>query len=74
MEKPVLSQEIKSPQNKVDVYVLNFSIAKTFHQFHVAHSFSFNCLHTFIRMSPVHSTFSFYDTNARTHFLNISNV
>ena len=48
MEKPVLSQEIKSPQNKVDVYVLNFSIAKTFHQFHVAHSFSFNCLHTFI--------------------------
>ena len=48
MEKPVLSQEIKSPQNKVDVYVLNFSIAKTFHQFHVAHSFSFNCFNTFI--------------------------
>ena len=73
-EKPALSQEIKSPGNEVDVHVFNFSIAKTFHQFHVAHSFSFNCFNTFIWMSPVHSTFSFYDANARAHLFNISNV
>ena len=30
-EKPALSQEIKSPGNKVDVHTCNFSIAKTFH-------------------------------------------
>ena len=30
-EKPALSQEIKSPGNKVDVHVFNFAIAKTFH-------------------------------------------
>ena len=32
-EKPALSQEIKSPENEVDVHIFNFSIAKTFHQF-----------------------------------------
>ena len=70
-EKPALSQEIKSPGN---VHICNFSIGKTFHQFHVAHSFSFNCFNTFIWMLPVHSTFSFYDTNARTHLFNMCNV
>ena len=47
-EKPALSQDIKSPGNKVDFHILNISIAKTFHQFHVAHSFSFNCFNTFL--------------------------
>ena len=46
--KPALSQEIKSPESEVDVYVCNFSMAKTFRQFHVAHSFSFNCFDIFI--------------------------
>ena len=73
-EKPALSQEIKTPGNEADVHVFNFSIAKTFRQFHVAHSFNFNCFNTFIWMSPVHSTFSFYDANARAHLFNISNV
>ena len=67
-EKP--ESKMKSPGNEVDVHVFNFSIAKTFHQFHIAHSFSFNCFNTL----PVHSTFSFYDANTRTHLFNISNV
>ena len=70
-EKPALSQEIKSPGN---VHICNFSIGKTFHQFHVAHSFSFNCFNTFIWMLPVHSTFSFYDANAGAHLFTISSV
>ena len=73
-EKPALSHEIKSPGNEADVHIFNFSIAKTFHQFHIAHSLSFNCFNTFIWLLPIHSTFSFYDTDARTHLLNISNV
>ena len=73
-EKPALSHEIKSPGNEADVHIFNFSIAKTFHQFHIAHSLSFNCFNTFIWLLPIHSTFSFYDTDARIHLLNISNV
>ena len=61
-KKLALSEEIKSPGNEADVHV------------HVAYSFSFNCLSTFIWMLPVHSIFSFYDANARTHLFNISNV
>ena len=57
-EKPALSQEIKSPGNEVDVHVFNFSIAKTFHQFHVVHysvlavsTLSFEC-RPFIQLFP----------------------
>ena len=73
-EEPALSQQLNSPGNEVDVHIFNFSVAETFHQFHVAHSFSFNCFNTFNWMSLVHSTFSFYDANARSHLFNISNV
>ena len=73
-EKPPLSQEINSHGKEVDAHVCNFSIAKTFYQFHIAHSFSFNFFNTFIWMSPVYSTSSFYDANARTHLFNIRNV
>ena len=38
----------KNPGNEADVHIFNFSIAKTFHQFHIAHSLSFNCFNTFI--------------------------
>ena len=58
-EKPALSQEIKSPGQEVDVHVFNFSISKTFHQFHVAHSFSFNCFNTFFECCPFIQLFPF---------------
>ena len=48
MDKPALSQQEKSSENEVDVHVFYFFITKTFHQFYVAHSFSFNCFNTFI--------------------------
>ena len=56
-EKPALGQEIKSPGNKVNVYTFNFSIAKTFNQFHIAHlvltvsTLSFECC-SFIQLFP----------------------
>ena len=72
-EKPALSREIKSAGNEVHVHVFNFSIAKTFQQV-MWPIHSVLTVSTLIWMSPVHSTFSFYDANAITHLFNISNV